>query len=126
MQEPYGDAQRTHARPITSMKLRGIQAGYAGSAVCLHRPATKGPGRCSYNTRRSCGAHPNALVSWDIMQSDSRTSMVREGKAGSRGAAEPFDHWLHKQLHDLYDSVASEPLPDDFVRLIDRKMRAGN
>jgi hypothetical protein len=52
--------------------------------------------------------------------------MAREGKVGSRRVAEPFDHWLHKQLHDLYDSVASEPLPDDFVRLIDRKMRAGN
>lgn len=53
--------------------------------------------------------------------------MIREGN-GSRGSAgqgsQPFDHWLHKQLHELYDSVANEPLPDDFIRLIDREMRA--
>jgi hypothetical protein len=53
--------------------------------------------------------------------------MTREGDAGSIRAArqgpQAFDRWLSKQLHDLYDSVAQEPLPDDFVRLIDREMR---
>ena len=33
--------------------------------------------------------------------------------------AQPFDHWLHKQLHEMYDAVAKEPLPDDILRLID-------
>ena len=42
-----------------------------------------------------------------------------------------FDRWLHKQLHELYDSIASEPLPDDLVALIDcdaarrKALRAG-
>jgi hypothetical protein len=53
--------------------------------------------------------------------------MSREDKLGLRGAAgqgqQPFDHWLHKQLHELYDSVAKEPLPDDLVRLIDHETR---
>ena len=32
----------------------------------------------------------------------------------------PFDLWLDKQLHAMYDEIASEPLPDDLVNLIDR------
>ena len=34
-------------------------------------------------------------------------------------AKQPFDHWLHKQLHELYDSITKEPLPDDLLRSID-------
>jgi hypothetical protein len=33
---------------------------------------------------------------------------------------QPFDHWLHKQLHEMYDAIAKEPLPDDLMRLIDQ------
>lgn len=33
---------------------------------------------------------------------------------------QPFDHWLHKQLHEMYDAIAKEPLPDDLLRLIDQ------
>lgn len=32
----------------------------------------------------------------------------------------PFDMWLHKQLHAMYDEIASEPLPDDLLKLIDK------
>ena len=32
----------------------------------------------------------------------------------------PFDLWLHKQLHAMYDEIASEPLPNDLLNLIDR------
>ena len=44
---------------------------------------------------------------------------------GARGAApappidRPFDKWLQKQLHAMYDEIASEPLPDDLLNLID-------
>lgn len=34
-------------------------------------------------------------------------------------AKQPFDHWLQKQLHELYDSITKEPLPDDLLKLID-------
>jgi hypothetical protein len=33
--------------------------------------------------------------------------------------ARPFDMWLHKQLHAMYDEIASEPLPNDLLNLID-------
>lgn len=32
----------------------------------------------------------------------------------------PFDLWLQKQLHAMYDEIASEPLPNDLLNLIDR------
>ena len=32
----------------------------------------------------------------------------------------PFDLWLHKQLHAMYDEIASEPLPNDLLNLIDQ------
>ena len=34
-----------------------------------------------------------------------------------------FDLWLQRGLHQLYDDVASEPIPEDLLRLIedDRK-----
>ena len=40
------------------------------------------------------------------------------GKAAPR-MDQPFDHWLHKQLHAMYDDIASEPLPEDLLKLID-------
>jgi hypothetical protein len=30
----------------------------------------------------------------------------------------PFDTWLQKQLHAMYDEIASEPLPKDLLTLI--------
>ena len=32
----------------------------------------------------------------------------------------PFDMWLQKQLHAMYDEIAAEPLPDNLVNLIER------
>jgi hypothetical protein len=38
-----------------------------------------------------------------------------------------FDLWLHRSLHQLYDRVAAEPLPEELLRLIeeDRARRGG-
>ena len=41
-----------------------------------------------------------------------------------RANARPFDLWLHKQLHAMYDEIASEPLPDDLVNLIEKDAAA--
>jgi hypothetical protein len=35
-------------------------------------------------------------------------------------AERPFDMWLQKQLHAMYDEIAAEPLPDDLMNLIER------
>lgn len=36
-----------------------------------------------------------------------------------RPVERPFDMWLQKQLHAMYDEIASEPLPDELIGLID-------
>ncbi|MBX3498028.1 MAG: hypothetical protein KF889_01175 [Alphaproteobacteria bacterium] len=33
---------------------------------------------------------------------------------------QPFDRWLRKQLHAMFDEVVNEPLPADLIRLIDQ------
>lgn len=37
----------------------------------------------------------------------------------ARRGGRPFDDWLQRQLHEMYDSIALEPLPGDLARLID-------
>jgi len=59
------------------------------------------------------------------MASDDKRRSNRSGernkpKARPQGAPDrPFDRWLHKQLHAMYDEIASEPLPGDLIGLID-------
>ncbi|MBS0219556.1 MAG: hypothetical protein JSR91_02330 [Proteobacteria bacterium] len=36
----------------------------------------------------------------------------------------PFDVWLQKQLHAMYDEIASEPLPEDLLALIELDAKA--
>ncbi len=46
-----------------------------------------------------------------------RTEPVRPRTKAS--TERPFDMWLQKQLHAMYDEIASEPLPNDLLSLID-------
>jgi hypothetical protein len=46
---------------------------------------------------------------------DPPRSKMRAGAPSER----PFDMWLQKQLHAMYDEITSEPLPDDLLDLID-------
>ena len=35
-----------------------------------------------------------------------------------RPAEQAFDTWLDRGLHEIYDEVAREPVPDDLLKLI--------
>lgn len=35
---------------------------------------------------------------------------------------EAFDIWLQRGLHQLYDSVAKEPIPDELLKLIEQDL----
>jgi len=35
------------------------------------------------------------------------------------GVDKAFDLWLQRGLHQLYDTVAKEPIPEDLLRLIE-------
>lgn len=43
----------------------------------------------------------------------------KSGRAAKASVERPFDMWLQKQLHAMYDEIASEPLPNDLLNLID-------
>ena len=50
-----------------------------------------------------------------------------DGKAprvAKASAERPFDMWLQKQLHAMYDEIASEPLPNDLLKMIDHDAAA--
>ena len=55
-----------------------------------------------------------------------RSGRGRRNRPGTRAKApaeRPFDMWLQKQLHAMYDEIAGEPLPDDLLSLIDQRRR---
>jgi hypothetical protein len=59
----------------------------------------------------------------DVMANDDKPLRGRAGEAArlqSKPQMErPFDMWLQKQLHAMYDEIAAEPLPDELLNLID-------
>ena len=42
---------------------------------------------------------------------------VVQPKHGSR-AETAFDVWLNRSLHQLFDDVANEPIPDELLKLL--------
>lgn len=55
----------------------------------------------------------------DDDKSDDENRAGGPARVKPRANDRPFDMWLHKQLHAMYDEIASEPLPDDLLNLID-------
>jgi len=55
----------------------------------------------------------------DNKPQDDRAAPLAREKNMKAPAERPFDMWLHKQLHAMYDEIAAEPLPDDLVNLIE-------
>ncbi len=41
------------------------------------------------------------------------------GENQAAGKPEAFDLWLKRGLHQIYDDVAKEPIPEDLLRLIE-------
>lgn len=80
-------------------------------------------GRVTCLVEEPAGA--DALRGMYAMAGDEKPPVRRDatrsaGKAqGDRPVERPFDMWLQKQLHAMYDEIASEPLPDELIGLID-------
>ena len=45
---------------------------------------------------------------------------ARRVDGSKEGKPEAFDIWLQRGLHQLYDSVAKEPIPDELLKLIEQ------
>ena len=62
-----------------------------------------------------------------------KTDSKKQGNPAKTGAEQEdgavdnaFDLWLRRGLHQLYDTVAKEPIPEDLLRLIEEdKARKG-
>lgn len=39
-------------------------------------------------------------------------------RGGPADTATPFDLWLNRGLHEIYDTIANEPIPEDLLKLI--------
>ncbi|MBS1096236.1 hypothetical protein JK191_01330 [Gluconobacter sphaericus] len=48
---------------------------------------------------------------------DTRKSLARETTGEDQDS--PFGIWLSRGLHQLFDDVANEPIPDELLRLIE-------
>ena len=81
-----------------------------GRDVCLGRESVE-----------SSSFHAQCTMANDNKpQKDRAEEAARNKKVKEPAAERPFDMWLQKQLHAMYDEIAAEPLPNDLVNLIER------
>jgi hypothetical protein len=78
--------------------------------VCLGRESVEGS---SFHAQ--C-----AMANDNKPQEDRAAEAARDKKVKEPSVERPFDMWLQKQLHAMYDEIAAEPLPNDLVSLIER------
>jgi len=50
---------------------------------------------------------------------DASAARPARRRADGRPVDQAFDTWLQRELHQMYDKVAREPIPDDLLKLID-------
>jgi hypothetical protein len=80
-----------------------------GRDVCLGRESVEGS---SFHAQ--C-----AMANDNKPQKDRDVEASRNKKVKEPTTERPFDMWLQKQLHAMYDEIAAEPLPNDLVNLIE-------
>ena len=80
-----------------------------GRDVCLGRESVEGS---SFHAQ--C-----AMANDNKPQKDRDAEASRNKKVKEPIPERPFDMWLQKQLHAMYDEIAAEPLPNDLVNLIE-------
>ena len=57
-----------------------------------------------------------------LKQPDMKPPRVKKKPSGEKAPAQPpaaFDLWLQRGLHQMYDDVANEPIPDDLLKIIE-------
>ena len=87
----------------------------AGRLVCLERdPAEFESFR---GERVMANEKPPKNKVGDLRPTDRERRMKASPKASTE---RPFDMWLQKQLHAMYDEIAAEPVPSDLLNLIDK------
>ena len=55
----------------------------------------------------------------DKKQQKGAPRTAKEGRvSGEHATSAAFDKWLERKLHDMFDSVTNEPIPDDLLKVI--------
>ncbi|HLG45851.1 MAG TPA: hypothetical protein VKY24_06385 [Reyranella sp.] len=80
-----------------------------GRDVCLGRESVE-----ASSFHAQCAMANDNKPQRDRADEPARDKKVREP------VERPFDMWLQKQLHAMYDEIAAEPLPTDLINLIER------
>ena len=80
-----------------------------GRDVCLGRESVEGS-----------SFHAQCAMANDNKPQKDRADDADRNKKVKEPVERPFDMWLQKQLHAMYDEIAAEPLPDDLIGLIER------
>lgn len=78
-------------------------------------------------SRTRSGLAMQAVRLMDGKQAGPPRPVPGRGSERPDGPESAFDLWLNHRLHQLYDSVAQEPLPPELLRLIetDKTRRSG-
>ncbi len=85
-----------------------------GRAVCLAQESAEWP---SFRRQRT-------MANDDNPQRKPKAGGIPPGAPMKAAPSErPFDVWLQKQLHAMYDEIANEPLPADLLHLIESDAR---
>ncbi len=53
----------------------------------------------------------------DKKQQKGGSRPAKASKSGG-GTSAAFDTWLERKLHEMFDSVTAEPIPDDLLKVI--------
>jgi hypothetical protein len=63
-------------------------------------------------------ARPTALMGAATARAPREGGEPRPG-GGPSAEDDPFDLWLRRQLHRRYAAIATEPIPEELLRLIE-------
>jgi len=70
--------------------------------------------------RRPAASAQSAMTMADKKSEDAGDKSARRMGRDEGEKPEAFDIWLQRGLHQLYDSVANEPIPDELLKLIEQ------
>jgi len=98
-----------------------VMRSWWGRDQCLRRDPEEWATFLEENVMANDGKPRGPRAAPDIGQGTETARQRSKGTAPER----PFDMWLQKQLHAMYDEIAGEPLPGDLLNLIDRDAAKG-
>lgn len=83
--------------------------------AALARPA---PPRVARETVKIVTSSGKTLAARNHNENGSKAQTSAPSARSAKASGAVFDRWLERKLHELFDAVAQEPIPDDLINLI--------